>query len=98
MDHARLAQSPISPHTSSSFGMSRSRGFTTSNRTRRSSLLGRVAVAYVQGSPKGGGALCVRRVVNTRLTPVPPDQMGVLMRIAGSLAEYHKDSSRARWS
>lgn len=67
-----LDQSPLSPHTNLSCGQSRSGGFTTSNRTRRSRFLGRVAVAYVQGSPKGGGALCVRRVVNTRLRPVPP--------------------------
>ena len=75
-----LDQSPLSPHTNLSCGQSRSGGFTTSNRTRRSRFLGRVAVAYVQGSPKGGGALCVRRVVNTRLRPVPPFEMEVTMR------------------
>jgi hypothetical protein len=37
-------------------------------RAGRNSCSGRVAVAYVQGSPKGGGALCVRRVSNTRLS------------------------------
>jgi hypothetical protein len=33
------------------------------------SFAGRVAVTHVQGPPKGGGALCVRRVSNTRLGP-----------------------------
>lgn len=88
-----LAQSALPPHITTSCGQSRSGGFTTSNSRRRSSFLGRVAVAYVQGSPKGGGALGLLRVVNTRLRPVPPDQMGVQMRIAGPLAENHKDSS-----
>ena len=71
-----LDHSATSNHTGITCGQSRRGGFTTSNRTRRSSLLGRVAVAYVQGSPKGGGALCVRRVVNTRLCPVPPSDKG----------------------
>lgn len=71
-----LEQSLLSPHTNRSCGQSRSGGFTTSKRTRRSRILGRVAVAYVQGSPKGAGALCVRRVVNTRLQPVPPNIKG----------------------
>ena len=48
----------------------------TSNRTRRSKLFGRVVVAYVQGLPKGGGALCVRRVSNTRLSLVPLNTPG----------------------
>lgn len=71
-----LAQTAQAQHINHTCGQSRGGGFTTSNRTRRSSLLGRVAVAYVQGSPKGGGALCVRRVVNTRLCPVPPSDKG----------------------
>ncbi len=31
------------------------------------SYFGRVAATYVQGPPKGGGALWLRRVLNTRL-------------------------------
>ncbi len=73
-----LEQNLQSPHIEISCGQSRSGGFATSNRTRRSRLLGRVAVAHVQGAaPKGGGALCVRRVANTRLRPVPPVEMEV---------------------
>lgn len=59
-------------HSTITCGQSRGGGVGTSNCTRRSIYFGRVAVAYVQGSPKGGGALCVRRVPNTRLCPVPP--------------------------
>lgn len=80
MDHQGLAQRLSSPHTKTTSGQFRWGGIRTSNRTRRSSLLGRVAVAYVQGSPKGGGALCVRRVLNTRLRPVPPRNREALMR------------------
>ena len=66
-----LDQALHSPHSHSTCGQSRGGGLVTSNRTRRSRCLGRVAVAYVQSSLKGGGALCVRRVTNTRLCPVP---------------------------
>jgi len=67
-----LAVALIAQHTSSTCGQSRKGGLITSKRTRRSNVFGRVAVTHVQGSPKGGGALCVRRVINTRLAPVPP--------------------------
>lgn len=80
-----LDQTANPPHTNITCGQSRRRGFTTSNRTRRSSLLGRVAVAYVQGSPKGGGALCVRRVVNTRLWSVPPINREAIVRQSAKL-------------
>jgi len=66
----------VSRHTVSTCGQSRGGGFATSNRARRSKCFGRVAVTHVQGSPKGGGALCVRRVANTRLAPVPPRRLG----------------------
>lgn len=71
MVHHRLEQSQSSPHSCHTSGQSHWGGVETSSRTRRSRFLGRVAVAYVQSSLKGGGALCVRRVSNTRLRPVP---------------------------
>lgn len=67
-----LDQPALPPHRRSTCGQSHGGGLITSCRTHRSRFLGRVAVAYVQGSPKGGGALCVRRVISTRLRPVPP--------------------------
>ena len=68
-----LDQSLHSPHSHATqrsvpFGG----GVETSRHTGRSRYLGRVAVTHVQGSPKGGGALSVCRVSNTRLCPVPP--------------------------
>lgn len=36
-------------------------------RTPAEIMFGRVAVVHVQGSPKDGGALCSREVLNTRL-------------------------------
>lgn len=74
-----LEQSLLSPHTDFTCGQSRRGGVETSNSVRRSRFLGRVAVAYVQGSPKGGGALGTLRVSTTRLWPVPPFKMGVKM-------------------
>lgn len=71
-------------HRKVTSGQSRWGGVRTSNRTRRSRFLGRVAVAHVQGSPKGGGALCVRRVLNTRLRPVPQHSMGA--RVPGLIS------------
>lgn len=62
LDHSRCKQ-----HSRGTRGKSREGGVETSNRTRRSKQFGRVAVTYVQGSPKGGDALCVRKVSNTRL-------------------------------
>ena len=38
-----------------------------STRTPAEIMFGRVAVVHVQGSPKDGGALCSRKVTNTRL-------------------------------
>lgn len=65
--HTDLATVASPPHKVVTCGQSRGGGLTTSNSTRRSSYLGRVAVTYVQGLPKGGGALGVLGVVNTRL-------------------------------
>lgn len=65
-----------STHSKPTSGLSRWRGVGTSCRAHRSRFLGRVSVAHVQGSPKGGGALCVRRVPNTRLRRVPPHWIG----------------------
>lgn len=72
-------------HSNRTCGQSRGGGVRTSKRTRRSRFLGRVAVTHVQGSPKGGGALCVRRVLNTRLAPVPPSYWGASMTTTGLL-------------
>lgn len=67
-----LEQSQPSPHTSGTSGQSRWGGVETSNHRRRSSSLGRVAVTMSKALPKGGSALCLCRVSNTRLRPVPP--------------------------
>lgn len=67
-----LDRGRLYPHSNSTSGQSRWGGVETSNHRRRSRLLGRVVVAHVQGSPKGGDALCLCRVSNTRLCPVPP--------------------------
>lgn len=76
-----LAVTPSGQHTQDSCGQSRSRGVGTSAaHAPVETCFGRVAVTHVQGSPKGGGALCVRRVPNTRLAPVPPHEREVLMR------------------
>lgn len=72
MAHHRLEQSQSSPHSYPTSGQSRWGGVRTSNSRRRSRFLGRVVVAYVQGSPKGGDALGLLRVLNTRLRSVPP--------------------------
>ena len=87
-----LAVAPSGQHTTNSCGTSRSRGLETSNSRRRSNVFGRVAVTHVQGSPKGGGALGLLRVSNTRLAPVPPDRLGAQMREAELPAPDHKDS------
>ena len=71
-------------HRKATSGQSRWGGVGTSCRAHRSRFLGRVAVAHVQGSPKGGGALCVRRVPNTRLRLVPPHSMGA--RVPGLIS------------
>lgn len=75
MVRQRLDQSPPTPHSYPTSGQSHWGGLITSCRARWSSSLGRVVVAYVQGSPKGGDALCVRRVISTRLRPVPPSTL-----------------------
>ena len=67
-----LDRGRLYPHSNTTSGQSRWGGVGTSHRAHRSRLLGRVVAAHVQGSPKGGDALCVRRVPNTRLGPVPP--------------------------
>lgn len=58
-------------HSHTTCGQSRRGGVGTSSRAHWSRFLGRVVAAYVQGSPKGGDALCVRKVPNIRLSPVP---------------------------
>jgi len=83
-----LDQALHSPHSHSTCGQSRGGGLVTSNRTRRSRCLGRVAVAYVQSSLKGGGALCVRRVTNTRLCPVPLSNREALMRQKRTISTF----------
>lgn len=77
MNHASfaktyLAQARCNPHSSNTSGQSRWGGLVTSNSERRSRFLGRVVVAHVQGSPKGGDALGSLMVTSTRLRPVPP--------------------------
>lgn len=67
-----LAVQRLPKHSGGTCGKSRGGGFRTSNSGRRSRFLGRVAVTHVQGPPKGGGALGPLRVLNTRLSPVPP--------------------------
>lgn len=71
MNYIRVAQAldrqPSTQHTRFTCGQSRRGGFRTSNCRRWSRFLGRVAVAHVQGSPKGGGALGLLRVLNARL-------------------------------
>lgn len=69
-----LADQLPKQHSIHTCGQSRGGGVGTSSRARRSKAFGRVAVTHVQGSPKGGGALCVRRVPNARLVPVPPQE------------------------
>lgn len=67
-----------SQHSFSTSGQSRGGGLVTSDCVRRSTVFGRVAVTYVQGSPKGGGALGTLGVTNTRLAPVPPNERGYI--------------------
>lgn len=70
-----------SSHSDATCGQSRGGGVVTSFCRRRSRFLGRVVVAHVQGSPKGGDALGLLGVTNTRLWPVPPlNKGGMLMR------------------
>lgn len=71
-----LDQSALVSQNTLSCGQSRRGGVGTSNSRRRSSILGRVVVAYVQGSPKGGDALGLLRVPNTRLRSGPPFNRG----------------------
>ena len=88
-----LAVAPSGQHTVISCGQSRSRGFATSAaHAPVETCLGRVAVTHVQGSPKGGGALCVRGVANTRLAPVPPEEWGALMNKPESKTSLDVDS------
>jgi len=84
-----LALGSAEQHTSNTCGQSRKRGLVTSHGERRSNIFGRVAVAHVQGSPKGGGALGSLRVTSTRLAPVPPDRE-VLMHRAGVPVQIRK--------
>jgi hypothetical protein len=67
-----IAVQPSPKHSDNTCGKSRGGGVGTSNSTRRSKQFGRVAVTHVQGPPKGGGALSVLMVPNTRLSLVPP--------------------------
>lgn len=72
MVRQRLDQSRPTPHSWPTSGQSHWGGLVTSHCERRSSFLGRVVVAHVQGSPKGGDALGSLGVTSTRLCPVPP--------------------------
>lgn len=72
MAQQHLEQSALAPHSNLTCGQSRRGGVGTSESRRRSRFLGRVVVAHVQGSPKGGDALGLLRVPNTRLCSVPP--------------------------
>jgi hypothetical protein len=76
MATSHLAPCWLPPHNSSTRGQSREGGLVTSQSERRSRFLGRAAVAYVQGSPKGGGALGSLMVTSARLWPVPPHSTG----------------------
>jgi len=78
------------PHNFTTRGQSRGGGVGTSESRRRSNVFGRVAVTYVQGTPKGGGALGLLGVPNTRLASVPPNVMEVGTRMTGN----SKQSSR----
>lgn len=71
-------------HRKATSGQSRWGGLVTSHSERRSRSLGRAAVAYVQGSPKGGGALGSLGVTSARLRPVPPHSMGA--RVPGLIS------------
>ena len=74
-----LAIINTSPHTYGTCGQSRRGGLVTSDSRRRSINFGRVAVTYVQGPPKGGGALGLLGVTSTRLAPVTPTKKEALM-------------------
>lgn len=80
MKHIFMAEAldcqPPTQHTRSTCGLSRRGGVVTSYSRRRSRFLGRVVVAHVQGSPKGGDALGLLGVTNTRLRSGPPCMMG----------------------
>lgn len=78
-----LEHSRPKPHSVATCGQSRGGGVRTSNSRRRSRSLGRVVVAHVQGSPKGGDALGLLRVLNTRLRPVPPKFWEARLRLRG---------------
>lgn len=73
----RLAIAKQHQHSFNTNGQSRWGGLVTSHGERRSMLFDRVAVAYVQGSPKGGGALGSLGVTSTRFRPVPLSSMEV---------------------
>ncbi len=81
----------VLPHINNICGQSRRGGLETSNSRRRSNFIfGRVAVTHVQGSPKGGGALGLLRVSNTRLCLVPPfkKREGLMRRAAKAIFLY----------
>lgn len=81
MDRPHLEQSARPPHSNTTCGQSRRGGLVTSHCERRSSFLGRVVVAHVQGSPKGGDALGSLGVTSTRLCPVPPSHWEAHLRL-----------------
>lgn len=81
-----LAIAQSQQHSFLTCGQSRGGGLVTSDGERRSNVFGRVAVAYVQGSPKGGGALGSLGVTSTRLAPAPSNEKEVPMPITGSMA------------
>lgn len=80
MSNHRLELCRRCQHSCRTRGQSRGGGLVPSNSERRSKQFGRVAVAYVQGPPKGGGALGSLKGTNTRLCRRLRTE-GVLMHI-----------------
>ena len=89
-----LAITNTSPHTFVTCGQSRGGGLVTSDSRRRSTCFGRVAVTYVQGPPKGGGALGLLEVTSTRLTPVPPQIEGVSALVTDQTSIRSRNAGR----
>jgi hypothetical protein len=83
-DKHRLEWDGVSPHSSLTCGQSRRGGLVTSHSERLPSFLGRVVVAHVQGSPKGGDALGSLEVTSTRLCSVPPERREAQLNYARS--------------
>lgn len=93
-----LDRGRLYPHSSSTSGQSRWGGLITSCCTRWSRSLGRVVAAHVQGSPKGGDALCVRRVISARLRSVPPLRLEVRLNRRHTFSFVHLVSNLSTFS